>query len=123
MAVYIGGGFVYWFISIIKILLTADGIHSITVKNRRVDGYGINTIPIDIAHDDYRCVLSISELSGVRGSFANHKILTSLLPISILILVSIVIKWHLLIDDNSNPDINSHSNIKSDDIMILLFLF
>ena len=115
ISLYMAIIFIRWFVSIAKILASSDSLHTITVKNHRIEGYGINTIPIDITHNRFRCVLSISELSGVRGSLANYKILTSLIIISVLILVSIAIKWHLIIDDFDSVQIN--------DGMILLCLF
>ena len=116
ISLYMAIAFIHWFVAIIKILLTSDRIHTITVKNHRVEGYGINTIPIDITHNRFRCVLSISELSGVRGSLANYKILTSLIIVTVLISISIVIKWHLLTEDDFD-------NIKINDVMILFCLF
>ena len=122
ISILIIGLFIRWFVHLFFILITSNNIHFIAVINRQIEGFGINSFPVEIKHDRDRCIMSISEFAGKRGTSAYYQKTTTMIGNVGLIVSAILIKYNTLIEEHVHSKMNEE-NIGLNPILVLVFLF
>jgi len=97
LAMGVFGAFVPWLVMWLHLLATAEGLWNVKVATARIDGWTKVSVPQKVRLLKDRSVLSISHLSGIRGTILN-------LNLRVVIALSEMITFVAILQDVSFRD-------------------